>query len=475
MFDKNHIYGGIVAHHLSVCEEQIENFFNKISLGKNKKYDLVVLLGPNHFNAGSNEIQTSLPEYDTVHGKLKVDSEIIDRLAKRSLLHLMDQQIFLKDHSITSLVPFIKKYFPHSSFLPIILKNGVSRHKCNNLAQKLLKLAEKRKIIVLASVDFSHYLSQEAAYFHDLISIDSISSFDFQKISELELDSWPSIYTLLKYLSIQSAQKMTLIDRTDSNKIKHSQEKTVVSYVFSYFSKGKPIVKKSDSVLCLGNIHSSRLKCYDFSNNRRFFYSVDFLISNIEGNYQEIIDNGNSCHSLLAEQLFKNRICPIKDGSIINWRDLGSDIEYLTAENVRYLQEFEHGGNYFIKKLNYGKLGCLFIDFFEKKELVNYNLLIKQLKTKADYLMAYVYWPDGFSLENAKKTAHYLIEKGIDVVLGNYKECTKCEIYNDKLIVYSLKEFRSYDHFEDLSWQSAVGLVFEGKGKFKYQIFKKIC
>ena len=69
-------------------------------------------------------------------------------------------------HASIEEVAFIAKTWPKATIVPIILKSKVTRSESEKLG---LLLAQKlpENTLVLASVDFSHYLPELAADFHD--------------------------------------------------------------------------------------------------------------------------------------------------------------------------------------------------------------------------------------------------------------------------------------------------------------------
>jgi len=469
MFKFPHVYGGIVAHHVSVCHKKIDQFFEKLAYSN---YDLIVLLGPNHFNIGQEDIQTSLAEYSTPHGKIRTDTQVIRKFLENDLVHVISSEMFSKEHSISGLVPYIRKYLPASLLVPFIFKSGTSQDKCDRIAEQILRLSVAKKILVLASVDFSHYLYQAEANFHDNISIQSINSFDFNKIFNLKLDSHPSIYTLLKYLLNNSAAKMTAVGNYTSNQFSQSKDEKVVSYFFAYFVKGKPSKSKADSIVFLGDIKSKQISSNNLFKMRLFFCSVDLILANIEGDYMEIISDKHRSYRILLDSLLENKIYAMKNRAFLNRAVIKEDVEYLSENNVGFLDKFNHGKNYFIKKLNHGRLGCLLADNVSETSPGDYAVLIKQVKAKVDYLVVFVFWNENPPLADAKARARQLIDQGADIVIGNLRERTKHELHNDKLIIYSLDNFLNKNDNHSKDSISSVGLVFDShKKNYKYYFF----
>ena len=185
------IASGVVPHHL-LAKNLIEDFFTYIS--SEEKPEVVVLLSPDHFNAGGivgDSFITIQPESQEFCG-VKVDDSLIKNLSPKNNLIFNNSSVSL-DHGITDLMPFVKKYFPESKIVPFIIPFSVSLEKTNQFANSLHSLTSS-KTIVIASVDFSHYLPVSAAKFHDVKSIRTLINFEKASFERLEVDSWQALY-----------------------------------------------------------------------------------------------------------------------------------------------------------------------------------------------------------------------------------------------------------------------------------------
>lgn len=226
--DQN-VIGGIIPHHLLAADLIAELFSNFTS-----DYDTVILIGPNHFFAGQAEIISSAYDWQTPYGVLQCDRNILDELLQFKKIKV-EEDIFKKEHAINSEVAFIKKTFPQAKFVPLVLRAGVDEKNAADLAKRLAGIAKTRKILVLNSIDFSHYKDSETAQANDKISIQTIKSFDFHKIYDLDLDSPASIYTLMKFSELSGA-KFRLLRNSNSAILSGKPGlKSTTSYVTGYF------------------------------------------------------------------------------------------------------------------------------------------------------------------------------------------------------------------------------------------------
>jgi hypothetical protein len=108
---------------------------------------------------------------------------------------------------------FLKKTWPSAILVPLIVKENTSTSTLESLAKKLTEMLPKNSL-VLASVDFSHYLPEPEATFHDELSENVLAVGDRDRALTLEVDSPKSLYFLLTYNSLKQAQKFVFERRT---------------------------------------------------------------------------------------------------------------------------------------------------------------------------------------------------------------------------------------------------------------------
>ncbi len=79
--------------------------------------------------------------------------------------------------------------------------------------------------------------------------------------------------------------------------------------------------------------------------------------------------------------------------------------------------------------------------------------LIDSSKKQNDYVVAYVHWGDEYKLVHnmrQENLAHLMIDLGVDLVVGHHPHVVQdIELYNDRLIVYSLGNFLFDQYFSD--------------------------
>jgi MEMO1 family protein len=232
MVERDRVVAGIIPHHL-LASHQIARWFDGII---NANPSVVVVIGPNHNEVGNGPILTSEADWNTPYGILNRDSDLIDQLVNSGLVKV-DERVFTQEHSISSEVSFIKRTFSKTKIIPIILKNKVNDAEAVELATKLNDLLPV-DALVIASADFSHYLTPDEADQQDAVTLPALQSLDPKRVEEMYVDSKPTIRTVLEYSKLRHANTFDLVENTNSAKVTGQMDLTeVTSYFTGYYRK----------------------------------------------------------------------------------------------------------------------------------------------------------------------------------------------------------------------------------------------
>lgn len=224
--------GGIVPHHLFVSFI-IADFFHRLSI---QNPTTIILLGPNHYEKGSFEALTSLYNWDTAFGIVKPDENLARILIDKNLVAI-DEETLPNDHALSALMPYIKYYMPNAKVVPILLSKKFTKEKSEVLVDNLSKLA-KENIVIIASVDFSHYLTNSQAKEKDEISLEVMKDFDYRRLYSFNsdhLDSPPSIGTLLMFIQKLNTTNMDILYHTNSGELQNNNQIETTSYFSIFF------------------------------------------------------------------------------------------------------------------------------------------------------------------------------------------------------------------------------------------------
>jgi hypothetical protein len=220
------VKGGIVPHHL-LAGALIADF---ISLLAEQKPEIIIIVGPNHKNAGA-KIISGLYNWETSEGLVETEKSIVNQLQQKGLV-VLDDQILSQEHSIGTIVPFIKYYLPDSKIVPLIFHYDVSLKEIDPLVQELAPFL-KENAVILGSVDFSHYLTRREAEAKDVITLKVMQDLNYTTLFRLgndHLDSPASLATVFRVMEKMGIKEFQVLANTNSGLILQNDFIETTSY-----------------------------------------------------------------------------------------------------------------------------------------------------------------------------------------------------------------------------------------------------
>jgi AmmeMemoRadiSam system protein B len=305
----DNVKGIIINHHFFGSEYMAEI----IQTVKSSKSKTVVLISPNHFSTGKGNIQVGSVEFDTPFGVLKSDKKTIG-----SLSNLSDSS-FEKEHGITAIVGFLKKEIPRTKVVPIIIKDSVTEIDLENLKNELHQKIPKDSVII-ASLDFSHYVPLNYAKFQDEMALSAIKNFEIDRINKINIDSVPTLKLMLGLMDLYGYKKFNLMANSSSSIIQNDYETLEnTSYITGYFSPQDSIIQKPHT-----NIFIASQTYTDHPEPFRFITGSDFVFLNYSSDlYQKY--GVQELAPFENEQFNLNNNCPPDT--------FGIEIKNVTTEN----------------------------------------------------------------------------------------------------------------------------------------------
>jgi len=241
------VFGAVLPHHLITALE-LTRFYRGLSEVVDPR--VIVILSPNHYEAGEANVQTCNCSYKTFDGAdLRTSSDDLGRLLGSSLVAgtvAMENENFKIEHGIYAHANFIKRFFPEAEILPLIIKKETPREELDRLVGFFEAEfgggaggSGGEDVFFVASVDFAHYMTKEVSDGYDEVSLAAIRDFDYETFSEIELDSPGSIYVLSKLAKRNGAGQVDLIAHTNSQDYFYYKDlDETTSHLYITFSKG---------------------------------------------------------------------------------------------------------------------------------------------------------------------------------------------------------------------------------------------
>jgi AmmeMemoRadiSam system protein B len=495
------IASGVVPHHM-LAKEIIVDFFEFVA-EQEPHPETILLLSPDHFNSSMLNQDTS---FITVHWEtgnknileIPVDVSLLKKL---SINHSIKQNhgAILSEFGLTNLLPLIKKFLPETKIVPLLMPEDISREQVESLVHSLHEISSPDTIMI-ASVDFSHYLPPEAAEFHDRKSIRVLLNFEEENFKNIEVDSWQSLYAVRLFAKLRESENPTIIAHKNSIDFLPYDLNSTTSYFSVIFQQGKPVENlKAETILLAGDMMLGRgieelLKqnsvYYPFQEIVQLLRGVDIVFANLEG---PVLENpleftGDelkfSFHSNVLEGVNWSQINLL---SLANNHTLDMGKEGL-KETKDWLKEYQIHfignplpGYQDIKNTSFATVRSIFLAFNRILPFVNYQKeMIEEIKkvklhNPEKYIIVSMHWGNEYELTSSpaqRELAHQIMAAGADLIVGHHPHVVQeIELIQGKPVFYSLGNF-IFDHqgLPETREGFLVGLTVE-PDRISYRLF----
>lgn len=121
------------------------------------------------------------------------------------------------DQTISALTPYLHNTFPRAHIVPVLLKRELTLEECQDLARKISHIPGNN--LVVASIDFSHYLTSAEAQKRDQETLARLNNRDYAGILQLGsdyLDSNAALVTAMLYFESHGLNKIEILNNTNS-------------------------------------------------------------------------------------------------------------------------------------------------------------------------------------------------------------------------------------------------------------------
>ncbi|MGC8608462.1 MAG: MEMO1 family protein [Thermoplasmata archaeon] len=177
----NRLIGTVVPHAGYIYSGKTAMF--SYSAIKNYSSRKFIIIGPNH--NPFTEFTSLYPEgsWKTPMGLAKIDSDLAEKILKKSKYIVEDEDSHNREHSIEVQIPFLQYLFGNDfSFVPLIL-GYQEKYIAEDIASAILPYISEA--VVIASSDFTHYESEKSVEKKDFDLISKITSLDVDGFYEI--------------------------------------------------------------------------------------------------------------------------------------------------------------------------------------------------------------------------------------------------------------------------------------------------
>ncbi len=167
-----YMYSGPIAAH---------TYFN---LSLERKPETIIIIGPNHTGLGKPVSLAPWREWETPLGRITVDVELRNHLARHSRVIQLDYAAHLYEHSIEVQIPFIHYIYGGDVKILAIAALDQRPSTAEAVANDLLYSIEElgRDAVIIASTDMTHYEPHEDAVRKDMIAFKAIESLEVKEL-----------------------------------------------------------------------------------------------------------------------------------------------------------------------------------------------------------------------------------------------------------------------------------------------------
>lgn len=230
------IRGGLIPHH-TLPAAHLTGFFRELAKQHPKT---VILIGPNHADVGQYKLLTSGAPWETPFGRVEGDVSKAETLLRLPFAGA-DEAVLSKEHSVAGVLPFLRYFLSDTDVVPVVLNSHLSWSDVLAVSYALRNITDSDTVII-AAVDFSHYLPAQVAEEKDRETEPLLRNFRSQEILSLgndHVDSPVSIAVLLETMKMIGTTRFDLLANTNSGRIVSDERSGTTSYFFVAFPSNK--------------------------------------------------------------------------------------------------------------------------------------------------------------------------------------------------------------------------------------------
>lgn len=229
---------GIVSHHglvgpiIGAYFSELRNVSRRMKEETGQGIKRVILLGPDHFKQTRADLAIGLLDFRWEGRTISIDRESANNWNAK--LGLPPDRIpFFTEHSIFTIVPFIKHAFPDALLVPVIINPSASSHTIDQLADILAGSLDDADTptIVLTSIDFAHHLNTEETNRRDVLSFQALLKADVLSIQDITCDSPKSVQAMFSAIDGRDPQADVIFHTTNEDFLGVPQD-DITSYFF---------------------------------------------------------------------------------------------------------------------------------------------------------------------------------------------------------------------------------------------------
>ena len=204
--------------------------FSSVELPEN-----CIILGPNHQGLAKESYIMKQGVWETPLGDVEINTKLADFIMKQSEDLKESAENHSLEHSLEVQVPFIQFLKGNFSLVPIVVAYFASYDELTKLGEAIARAIREygQDVLIVASTDMSHQVSQEEAKTKDFLAIDKILDldarglYDVVKREEISMCGFQSTTAAIVASNELKAKKAELIKYQTSGDVSGDYSKVV--------------------------------------------------------------------------------------------------------------------------------------------------------------------------------------------------------------------------------------------------------
>jgi len=156
---------------------------------RDRSFDVAVLVGPSHFVAFDGVSIHASGGFETPLGVAPIDEELAAALMRATPIVREHPAAHAREHSLEMQLPFLQRLAPGARIVPLVM-GFQTAETARALGDALAAAVARKKALLVASTDLSHYHDAVTASRLDGVVIDHVSHFDADGL-QATLDARP--------------------------------------------------------------------------------------------------------------------------------------------------------------------------------------------------------------------------------------------------------------------------------------------
>ncbi len=215
----------VVPHHLLAASL----IARTLRTASGRPIDEVVIIGPNHADAGGAALITADAAWTTPGGTVETSPEAVASLVAATGAS-RNAAAFDAEHSVGAIVPFVEAIFPEARIVPVMAASSARRSEAEALAAWIAARGEGT--LVVFSIDFSHYLPEPEALRRDAETRAAIERGDVERLlgySSEHLDA-PAVMAAALLSAREAVWAVRIEDHATANDFLEIKASSITTY-----------------------------------------------------------------------------------------------------------------------------------------------------------------------------------------------------------------------------------------------------